>query len=557
MKIIQINTRPAETIRERMRKVAEGKRQFYRMQHRLANGSVRDVEIYSGPIDFAGKTALYSIVHDVTERMQAEKALKRSEDRFRKAFHTSPDAISINRLADGVYVSINRGFTQILGYSEADVLGKTSLELNIWADPADRMQLVEGLREKGEMRNLEARFRAKSGTIIHGLMSASVIDIDGVPHIISVTRDITDRKAAEERLRESEAHYRALFTAITDAVFVHEVLEDGSPGMVLEVNDVACTRLGYTRSELLRLRPQDIDDVRKLGSRILAGETVQFEQVHVAKDGRRIPVEIRAQRLTVGGRIMILSLVRDITERKQAETTMRENEAQLRESIEFLPTPIGIADRSGRVLYFNAAFIDQYGWRTEDTPTLGAWSAKVYPDPVYREAVVRLWNEDAAVAERQGTSTPTREYRMICKDGTEKDVEITMHPTGGRLITSFVDVTGRKRSEEKISKYSRDLQRLLTVSRDMTATTDIASLYRAAVQTAADLLQFDFSTVMSLSEDGTGLTIMETVGFPRTMVGQFSLVEGPMRCLISGRKRVSRSRRSFGSSTSDRPSACP
>ena len=120
-----------------------------------------------------------------------------SEEKFRIAFDTSPDAIAINRLVDGMYVSINRSFTHILGYNESDIVGKSSLELEIWDDPQDRQGLVQELLATGVVNNLEARFRTKSGSIKIGLMSASVIALDGVRHILSITRDVTERRHSE------------------------------------------------------------------------------------------------------------------------------------------------------------------------------------------------------------------------------------------------------------------------------------------------------------------------------------------------------------------------
>ncbi len=139
-------------------------------------------------------------IEDITERRQAEEKLRESEEKFRKAFMTSPDSININRLEDGMYVSINRGFTQTTGYAENDVLGKTSLDLQIWESPEDRKRLVEELRKNGEANGFEARFRTKDGDIKYGLMSAAVIELNGAPHIISMTHDITEHKRAEERI---------------------------------------------------------------------------------------------------------------------------------------------------------------------------------------------------------------------------------------------------------------------------------------------------------------------------------------------------------------------
>ena len=89
-------------------------------------------------------------------------------------------------------------------------IGKTSLELNIWVDPQDRKALVDGLIKNGEIENLEACFRAKNGEIVYGLMSASVLEFNGTPHLINITRDITERKQTEEAIKESEASLRSL-----------------------------------------------------------------------------------------------------------------------------------------------------------------------------------------------------------------------------------------------------------------------------------------------------------------------------------------------------------
>lgn len=135
---------------------------------------------------------------DITARKQAENELFESEAKFHMTFNFSPDAVNINRLKDGLYVEINEGFTSATGYTHDDVIGKTSLEINVWQNPADRERLVQRLQAVGIFENLEAQFRKKDGSLITGLMSARVISLKGEPHIISITRDITERKKHEE-----------------------------------------------------------------------------------------------------------------------------------------------------------------------------------------------------------------------------------------------------------------------------------------------------------------------------------------------------------------------
>lgn len=185
----------------------------FRVIHK--DGNVLWVELNAVLINWEGKPATLNFLSNITERRRIQEALTQSEEKFRKAFYTSPDAVNINRLEDGMYVSINPGFTRTTGYTEEDIVGKTSIEFNIWDNIADRNRLVEGLKRDGMVANLEAVFRMKGGGVRSGLMSASVIDLNGVPHIINITRDITDRKESIEKLRRTlEATVQAMAVTV-------------------------------------------------------------------------------------------------------------------------------------------------------------------------------------------------------------------------------------------------------------------------------------------------------------------------------------------------------
>ena len=135
---------------------------------------------------------------------RAEEELRISEDKFSKAFHMNPDAILITRLVDGMIVMVNEGFRQIFGATAEEVIGKTALELNIWVNPEDRNRVIEGVKTDGKVNNFEFIFRTRDGDIRYGLMSASIITLDGVAHILSITRDITERRLAQEQLFQAQ-----------------------------------------------------------------------------------------------------------------------------------------------------------------------------------------------------------------------------------------------------------------------------------------------------------------------------------------------------------------
>lgn len=170
--------------------------------------------------DNGNLTGVVLVFRDVTRSYEMEDALRQSEEKFRLAFETSPDSINLNRLEDGVYVDINQGFTHIMGYTPEEVIGKSSLELNIWNHETDRAKLVRGLKETGYVENLDAEFKAKNGEMKNGLMSASLIQVNGEHLILSITRDITERKQAENALEKSKSLLEATLEATDDGILV-------------------------------------------------------------------------------------------------------------------------------------------------------------------------------------------------------------------------------------------------------------------------------------------------------------------------------------------------
>ena len=184
-------------------------------------------------------------VRDITESLRAERELKLSEEKFAKAFRTSPDSVAINRLSDGMYLEINDGFEAMTGYTPAEVIGRRSVpgDLGIWVKKEDREHVVALLNRGEPVRGLEAQFRRKDGGIIIGSFSARQIEIQGVPCLLSITRDITEKKHTEEALRNAQkleslgvlaggiAHdFNNLLTGVFGYVSTaRELIDDGHP----------------------------------------------------------------------------------------------------------------------------------------------------------------------------------------------------------------------------------------------------------------------------------------------------------------------------------------
>lgn len=206
-------------------------------------------------VDSGGEIySVCGISTDITDRKRTEKALAESEEKFRLTFQTSPDSINLNRVSDGMYVEINEGFTKIMEYGRADIIGKTSLELNIWNNPEDRQLLIKGLQKRGFVENLEAEFVTKTGKIRNGLMSARIIQFQDETLILSITRDITDRVLAQKTLKKSEQKYRTLFEKTNDAIFIVEK----KSGKYIGANRAAEILTGRSCRELMNLSVHDV-----------------------------------------------------------------------------------------------------------------------------------------------------------------------------------------------------------------------------------------------------------------------------------------------------------
>ncbi len=255
--------------------------------------------------------------YDITERKQVE-------EKFFKTFQSSPDAILLTRLSDGKVVEVNEGFSLLTGYAREEVLKSSLFHLGIWANPQDREQCVAALIKNQHIRNHEYEFRTRSGKTWYGLYSGEIIYVGDELHALSIVRDITEHKQAEQALHESREDFQRYFNMNTVGMCVTSP-EKGW----IEVNDRLCQILGYSREELARLtwgeltHPGDLDADVALFNQVLAGkrDSYQLEKRFIRKDGATVytALFVTCHRNPDGAVRYILGSLVDITERKQVE----------------------------------------------------------------------------------------------------------------------------------------------------------------------------------------------------------------------------------------------
>jgi len=193
-----------ESRKKVMAKITSGNEKPYEAVGLHKNGEKFPISVDARNVPYKGEVVRTVEFRDLTEQKKAEKAINTSEEKFRLAFLTSPDSFNLTRRDDGVYLEINEGFSQIMGYSRADVIGKSSFDFNMWKNREDREQLVSILQKDGIVENFEAEFLTKSGAVKLGLMSARMLSIENENIILSITRDITEQRRLEQQYQQAQ-----------------------------------------------------------------------------------------------------------------------------------------------------------------------------------------------------------------------------------------------------------------------------------------------------------------------------------------------------------------
>jgi two-component system cell cycle sensor histidine kinase/response regulator CckA len=252
------------------------------------------------------------------------------DKKYRAVFETAKDAIFLSD-ETGSFVDVNEAACESLGYSKEELLKLSNKEID--ADPRGYevfLKIRDGLAGK---TTFEVNQRRKDGTVLPLEITGNFFESKHHRMAVAIARDITERKWAEEALRESESRYRTLFNNASDIIFIHDL-----SGHTLDFNRVACERLGYSRQELLDMTPMDIDApeyaalVPERINELRQSGHVIFETSHVTKEGKAIPTEVSARLVEYAGKPAVLSIARDITKRKQAEEEGRILRAQLQQA---------------------------------------------------------------------------------------------------------------------------------------------------------------------------------------------------------------------------------
>jgi PAS domain S-box-containing protein len=299
----------------------------FQTRHQRRDGTPFPVEVSSRGATKGGQRLLVSVIRDISERRQAEEALRLSEEKFSRAFAANPAALALVRREDGVLLEVNDTWVAMVGHSRQQALGASASELSLWASREAATRFEQTLRRTGMVRGWEETFRRQSGELFVAQVWASVLTVGQQPVVLLALVDISERVAAEERFRQA-------FQASPDPMFI----VDQDSGQILQANASFAVATGHAPRDAVGATAEALglwaDPAVRAG---LAGALREHGQVQsVEAQFRRQSGEVfdglcTAWLTAFGGRPCVVSVIRDISQQKRLE---REVDEQRRRATE-------------------------------------------------------------------------------------------------------------------------------------------------------------------------------------------------------------------------------
>lgn len=401
----------------------------------------------------------------IIEEKRTKKELKESEKKYKNLVEETPLGL-LNIGITGKIIYLNKRLEEISGYSREEIVGKNVFKLGLFSN-----EMLKILKERLKVRlrggsihqRREVPFKCKNGKWIWIEITAKLIKKWGIPANFRVTaQDITDRKKAEEELRDSEERLKILFDYAPDAYYISDV-----KGKFIDGNKAAERLLGYKKEELigksfLKLKLLSISDIPKAAKLLvknLRGQpTGSDEFVLNRKDNSKVIVEISTYPVKIKGRTLALGIARDITERKKAEEILRKSQQEFASIFHNNPEALVYLDDKDTVLDINSCFSKLFGYNLEEIEGKNINCGIIHPldkieeaKRLTKKAIKGYINYDTIRKKKDKTLLPVSiSGSSVLIDGKTK----------GRIIL-YQDITQRKQAEQQVKQGYEKLQKTM------------------------------------------------------------------------------------------------
>lgn len=395
------------------------------------------------------------IAHDVTDQKRLGRALRLSEEKFAKAFRSSPVEMAIASFQEGQFLDVNEAFQRNTGFTRDEVIGHTSIELGMWDNPDDRVAIIEQIKQRGRLQGQEIRFRTKSGTTRVKRYSAEQIEMGGRQCLLTVCDDITDRKRVEQALEAVKNQFDAILSHSPNLIFLKDV-----EGHYLLINKEYRKTFHFMREEIYGKK--DIEIFPAEQAAVFRGSDLQvlearapkeFEEVALHDDGPHTSIVQKFPLFDTDGKIYaICGFVTDITERKRADATIREERDRAQLYLDIADVILLALDLEGRITLINRKGCSTLKW--EEQELLGHdWIETCIPVRIrenLRASFKRLVSGDLSSIENPVLTKSGKERLIAWHNTLLRDGEGRVTGT----LSSGEDITERKRTEDELRQLS-------------------------------------------------------------------------------------------------------
>ncbi|CAN1208685.1 hypothetical protein TUMEXPCC7403_00590 [Tumidithrix helvetica PCC 7403] len=480
-------------------------------------------------IDGSGNKVLIGIIRDITNRKLLEQKLQENAQKFRGIFEDSPIGIFTTDLQRN-FLEVNSKFRQIGGYTEEELLWLNFFDLTHPDDIQNGLeQLQKCLQQDLNTQKIEQRFICKNGAIVWVSVTAMVVrGSDGTPlYIIGMVEDITEYRRAEVALRDGQNFLEQVINSIADPIIVKDTQHRW-----IMLNDAFCQFTGYQRVELLNKTVYDIfpkaeADVFWTQDNLVfaTGEGNENEEVMTIADGSSHIISTKKTMLTdTSGNKVLAGVIRDITERKRSEETLRQSEERFRSLVETSNDWIWEVDRNNIYIYSSPKIKDILGYTPEEI--IGKHPLEMMPageKERVAQILAPLNAEHLPFQNLENTRLHKNGELVILETSATPRFDATGQFCGYRGISR--NITDRKRNEAAI-KQQAEHQRLINhITQQIRQTLDLNEILKTAVVEIRNSLQLDRVFIYRTQSDGSNVIVAESHA-----IGISSILESGMGC---------------------------
>ena len=428
------------------------------LRARTRDGRIINVINNAELVRVGGRNCALLTTRDVTAQLRAEQALRESEEKFAKAFKSSPDAISVHELESGRYVEVNDGFLRLFGRQREEVIGRTPLELGIWAETGERDTFVGRLRRDGSVRHHFVKVCDHAGEVRLCELSAEVFEVGGRPHNVTVLRDVTEQRRAEQALRESEETFARAFRASPDAISISEL----ESGRLIDINEGFEKLSGYSHAELVGRTAEELglwaeeSGRDRLAEELRRHGSVRNLQMRVQnRSGEQGDFLVSGETVEIGGRKCLVIVAHDIRDRMQAEQALRESEEKFAKAFRSSPQALIITEiPSGRYIDVNLGFERITGYNRQEIIGRTSLEIDIWDNLADRDELMRRLRQDGWARDLEYVFRGKNRQPLITRCSFE-----LIEFSGRKCLLSVIeDITEQRRAQEQKAEVEAQMR---------------------------------------------------------------------------------------------------